>query len=267
MNEQDIAQQIKDLTEQLNRYADAYYRDDNPLITDEEYDRLFRELEALEAAYPALRLAHSPTHKVGAKAAAGFAKVKHQVPMLSLANAFSPIDNGVFNHTEMFAFNQSIQDNLQEAYQYFAEPKFDGLTVSLIYKNGVLIQAATRGDGETGEDITNNIKTIKTIPQKLNVFRQPENTIQDDLFSTHENNHIPTLLEVRGEVLMFKDDFNRLNEKLLLDHEEKQAKQKKDAVKKGLVFEPKPFKPAANCRNAAAGSLRQLNPAITAERN
>lgn len=267
MNEQDIAQQIKDLTEQLNRYADAYYRDDSPLITDEEYDRLFRELEALEAAYPALRQAHSPTHKVGAKAAAGFAKVKHQVPMLSLANAFSPIDNGIFNHTEMFAFNQSIQDNLQEAYQYFAEPKFDGLAVSLIYKNGVLIQAATRGDGETGEDITNNIKTIKTIPQKLNVFRQPENTIQDDLFSTHENNHIPTLLEVRGEVLMFKDDFNRLNEKLLLDHEEKQAKQKKDAVKKGLVFEPKPFKPAANCRNAAAGSLRQLNPAITAERN
>ena len=268
MSEQNIAQQIKDLTEKLNRYSDAYYRDDSPLVTDEEYDRLFRELEALEKAYPQFRLAHSPTHKVGAKAAAGFAKVKHQVPMLSLANAFSPLDNGVFNHAEMLAFNQSIQDNLQEKYQYFAEPKFDGLAVSLIYKNGILIQAATRGDGETGEDITNNIKTIKTIPQKLTLFRQPEKNIQDDLFSISEqNNEIPTLLEVRGEVLMFKDDFNRLNEKLLLDYEEKQAKQKADAIRLGKVFEPKPFKPAANCRNAAAGSLRQLNPAVTAERN
>ena len=146
MNEQNITQQIKDLTEQLNRYADAYYGDDNPLVTDEEYDRLFRELEALEKEYPHLSLSNSPTHKVGAKAAAGFAKIKHQVPMLSLANAFSPLDNGIFNHTEMFAFNQSIQDNLQQEYQYFAEPKFDGLAVSLIYKNGILIQAATRGD-------------------------------------------------------------------------------------------------------------------------
>lgn len=267
MNEQNIAQQIKDLTEKLNRYADAYYRDDSPLITDEEYDRLFRELEALEAAYPALRRANSPTHKVGAKAAAGFVKVKHRVPMLSLANAFSPLENGVFNHAEMFAFNQSIQDNLQQEYQYFAEPKFDGLAVSLIYKNGVLIQAATRGDGETGEDITHNIKTIKTIPHKLNIFRQLENNFQDDLFSLPENNNISTLLEIRGEVLMFKDDFNRLNVQLLLEYNDKIAKQKKDAVKKGLVFEPKPFKPAANCRNAAAGSLRQLNPAITAKRN
>ena len=267
MNEQNITQQIKDLTEQLNRYADAYYGDDNPLVTDEEYDRLFRKLEALEKEYPHLSLSNSPTHKVGAKAAAGFVKVKHQVPMLSLANAFSPLDNGVFNHAEMLSFNQSIQDNLQQEYQYFAEPKFDGLAVSLIYKNGILIQAATRGDGETGEDITNNIKTIKTIPHQLNIFRQPENNIQDDLFSLPENNNIPTLLEIRGEVLMFKDDFHRLNEKLLAEYEEKQAKQRADAVRQGKVFEPKPFKPAANCRNAAAGSLRQLNSAITAERN
>ncbi|MBQ9258602.1 MAG: NAD-dependent DNA ligase LigA [Neisseriaceae bacterium] len=268
MNEQNITQQIKDLTEQLNRYADAYYGDDNPLVTDEEYDRLFRKLEALEKEYPHLSLSNSPTHKVGAKAAAGFVKVRHQVPMLSLANAFSPLDNGVFNHTEMFAFNQSIQDNLQQEYQYFAEPKFDGLAVSLIYKNGILIQAATRGDGETGEDITNNIKTIKTIPHQLNDFRQPENDIPNDLFSTHEQkNEILSLIEIRGEVLMFKDDFYRLNEKLLAEYEEKQAKQRADAVRQGKVFEPKPFKPAANCRNAAAGSLRQLNPAITAERN
>ena len=223
-----IQQHIKKLTEQLNRYAHEYYTLDEPSVPDSEYDRLYRELEALERDYPNFRLPESPTQRVGGAVLSEFASVQHIVPMLSLNNAFSPQDeNGKFNHAETLAFDERVCKDLGvSSIEYTVEPKFDGLAVSLIYENGVLIQAATRGDGTTGEDVTENIKTIRNIPLKL------------------QGNRIPSLIEVRGEVLMLKADFEQLNQ-----HQ--------------LATQQKTF---ANPRNAAAGSLRQLNSKITAER-
>ena len=223
-----IQQHIKKLTEQLNRYAHEYYTLDEPSVPDSEYDRLYRELEALERDYPNFRLPESPTQRVGGAVLSEFASVQHIVPMLSLNNAFSPQDeNGKFNHAETLAFDERVCKDLGvSSIEYTVEPKFDGLAVSLIYENGVLIQAATRGDGTTGEDVTENIKTIRNIPLKL------------------QGNHIPSLIEVRGEVLMLKADFEQLNQRQ-------------------LATQQKTF---ANPRNAAAGSLRQLNSKITAER-
>ena len=223
-----IQQHIKKLTEQLNRYAHEYYTLDEPSVPDSEYDRLYRELEALERDYPDFRLPESPTQRVGGAVLSEFASVQHIVPMLSLNNAFSPQDeNGKFNHTETLAFDERVCKDLGvSSIEYTVEPKFDGLAVSLIYENGVLIQAATRGDGTTGEDVTENIKTIRNIPLKL------------------QGNRIPSLIEVRGEVLMLKADFEQLNQRQ-------------------LATQQKTF---ANPRNAAAGSLRQLNSKITAER-
>lgn len=223
-----IQQHIKKLTEQLNRYAHEYYTLDEPSVPDSEYDRLYRELEALERDYPNFRLPESPTQRVGGAVLSEFASVQHIVPMLSLNNAFSPQDeNGKFNHAETLAFDERVCKDLGvSSIEYTVEPKFDGLAVSLIYENGVLIQAATRGDGTTGEDVTENIKTIRNIPLKL------------------QGNRIPSLIEVRGEVLMLKADFEQLNQRQ-------------------LATQQKTF---ANPRNAAAGSLRQLNSKITAER-
>ena len=223
-----IQQHIKKLTEQLNRYAHEYYTLDEPSVPDSEYDRLYRELEALERDYPDFRLPESPTQRVGGAVLSEFASVQHIVPMLSLNNAFSPQDeNGKFNHAETLAFDERVCKDLGvSSIEYTVEPKFDGLAVSLIYENGVLIQAATRGDGTTGEDVTENIKTIRNIPLKL------------------QGNRIPSLIEVRGEVLMLKADFEQLNQRQ-------------------LATQQKTF---ANPRNAAAGSLRQLNSKITAER-
>lgn len=223
-----IQQKIKDLTEQLNRYAHEYYVLDTPSIPDSEYDRLYRELEALERDFPHFRLPESPTQRVGGAILDEFASVQHTVPMLSLNNAFSPQDeHGHFDHAETWAFNERICKDLGvSSVSYTIEPKFDGLAITLLYENGVLIQAATRGDGTTGEDVTENIKTIRNIPLKLN------------------GNRIPNMIEVRGEVLMRKADFERLNERQ-------------------LATQQKPF---ANPRNAAAGSLRQLNSKIAAER-
>ena len=223
-----IQQHIKKLTEQLNRYAHEYYTLDEPSVPDSEYDRLYRELEALERDYPDFRLPESPTQRVGGAVLSEFASVQHIMPMLSLNNAFSPQDeNGKFNHTETLAFDERVCKDLSvSSIEYTVEPKFDGLAVSLIYENGVLIQAATRGDGTTGEDVTENIKTIRNIPLKL------------------QGNRIPSLIEVRGEVLMLKADFEQLNQRQ-------------------LATQQKTF---ANPRNAAAGSLRQLNSKITAER-
>lgn len=223
-----IQQHIKKLTEQLNRYAHEYYTLDEPSVPDSEYDRLYRELEALERDYPDFRLPESPTQRVGGAVLSEFASVQHIVPMLSLNNAFSPQDeNGKFNHTETLAFDERVCKDLGvSSIEYTVEPKFDGLAVSLIYENGVLVQAATRGDGTTGEDVTENIKTIRNIPLKL------------------QGNRIPSLIEVRGEVLMLKADFEQLNQRQ-------------------LATQQKTF---ANPRNAAAGSLRQLNSKITAER-
>ena len=226
---QQAQQKIQILTAQLNQYAHEYYTLDAPTVPDSEYDRLYRELEALEAEYPQFRLPESPTNRVGGAVLDGFETVIHAVPMLSLANAFSPRDDesGAFDHAEMRAFDERVCKDLGAAHvEYIIEPKFDGLAISLLYQNGILIQAATRGDGTTGEDVTENIKTIRNIPLKL-----------------HGDN-VPDLIEVRGEVLMLKADFAALNARQL------------DAGQK----------PFANPRNAAAGSLRQLNSAITAQR-
>lgn len=222
------AQRIHELTDLLNRYAYEYYALDAPSIPDAEYDRLFRELEALERNHPELKLPDSPTQRVGGEPLAGFAEVRHEVPMLSLTNAFSPQDeNGVFDHAEMYAFDQRVRDGLDGGNpEYVIEPKFDGLAISLLYRDGVLVQAATRGDGTTGEDVTRNVKTVSNIPLRL-----------------HGEN-VPELIEVRGEVLMLKADFAGLN---------------KRQAENGQ-------KPFANPRNAAAGSLRQLDSRITAQR-
>lgn len=224
----DTARRIQELTEQLNRYAYEYYTLDAPTVPDAEYDRLFRELEALEADHPDLRLPESPTQRVGGMPLDGFESVRHTVPMLSLNNAFSPQDeNGAFDHAEMLAFDERVRGGLSGTQpEYVIEPKFDGLAISLLYRNGVLVQAATRGDGTTGEDVTQNIKTIANIPLKL------------------RGDNLPSLLEVRGEVLMLKADFAALNEKQAADNQK--------------LF--------ANPRNAAAGSLRQLDSRITAKR-
>ncbi len=220
---------IRTLVQTLNRYTREYYTLDAPSVPDAEYDRLYRELEALEAEYPQFRLPESPTQRVGGAVLDGFETVVHAVPMLSLNNAFSPRDDetGAFDHAEFLAFDERVRKELGvPQVEYAAEPKFDGLAVSLLYQNGILVQAATRGDGTTGENVTENIKTVRNIPLKLHGEKQP------------------AILEVRGEVLMLKADFAALNARQL------EAGQK----------------PFANPRNAAAGSLRQLDSKITAQR-
>ncbi|ROV56661.1 NAD-dependent DNA ligase LigA [Neisseria chenwenguii] len=224
-------QKILDLTALLNRYGYEYYTLDAPTVPDAEYDRLYRELEALEAAHPEFKQPDSPTLRVGGAPLDGFESVHHEVPMLSLSNAFSPQDDsGAFDHAEMYAFDERVRGGLGgTAPEYVIEPKFDGLAVSLLYRDGVLVRAATRGDGATGEDVTENVKTIRNVPLKLH--RPSESAL-------------PELIEIRGEVLMLKADFAALNRRQL-EHNQK---------------------PFANPRNAAAGSLRQLDSKITAQR-
>lgn len=220
-------ERLHQLTAELNAHAHAYHTLDAPIISDAEYDRLYRELEQLEAQFPAFRLPDSPTHRVGGTVLAGFETVAHHVPMLSLNNAFSPQDEtGHFDHSELIAFNERISRELQQnPIAYLSEPKLDGLAISLLYENGILTQAATRGDGSHGENVTHNIRTIASVPLKLH--------------STP-----PAMVEVRGEILMLKADFHALNQRQI------------DAGQK----------PFANPRNAAAGSLRQLDSRITAQR-
>ncbi|QOR23806.1 NAD-dependent DNA ligase LigA [Haemophilus parainfluenzae] len=216
-----LQQQIDTLRQDLRRYEYEYHVLDNPTIPDAEYDRLFHQLKALEAAHPELITADSPTQRVGAKPLSGFAQIRHEIPMLSLDNAFSD--------EEFYAFVKRIEDRLirlPEPLTFCCEPKLDGLAVSILYVNGVLTQAATRGDGTTGEDITANIRTIRNIPLQL-LMDNP-----------------PARLEVRGEVFMPHEGFSRLNQ---------------HALEKGE-------KTFANPRNAAAGSLRQLDPKITSKR-
>ena len=214
------ARRIEQLREQLNHHSYLYYVLDNPEIPDSEYDRLYRELQQLENEYPQLITTDSPTQRVGEQPLEAFSQVTHRVPMLSLDN--------VFTEEELEAFIRRIQDRLElsEEIEFNAEPKLDGLAVSLIYQDGRFVQAATRGDGAVGEDVTQNVKTIHALPLRL------------------IGKAFPALLEVRGEVFMPKEGFNRLNTK---------------ALEKGeKIF--------VNPRNAAAGSLRQLDPKITAGR-
>ena len=217
------SERVQALRNLLDRYAHAYYVCDDPEVPDAEYDQLYRELEALETAHPELIVAASPTQRVGAPPLAAFAQVAHQVPMLSINNAFTP--------EEVAAFDQRCRDGLgltasDPALVYACEPKFDGLAISLIYQDRCLVQGATRGDGSTGEDVTLNLRTIRSIPLQLGE-QAPMGRF-----------------EVRGEVLIRRVDFARLN-----------AAQ---AAAGGKLF--------ANPRNAAAGSLRQLDSAITAQR-
>lgn len=207
------------LREQINYHNYRYYVLDNPEIPDAEYDRLFRKLQELESQYPELVTADSPTQRVGAKPLSSFGEVRHAVPMLSLGNAFSD--------EEVEAFAKRITDRLETTnIQFVAEPKLDGLAISLIYESGVLIRAATRGDGVTGEDVTQNVRTIHSVPLHL------------------VGKNYPDVLEVRGEVYMPKAGFEDLNKRQKANNEK--------------VF--------ANPRNAAAGSLRQLDSRITASR-
>lgn len=207
------------LREEIARLDYAYYVLAEPLVPDAEYDRLFRELVALETRYPELVTPDSPTQRVGGKPAPEFAEVRHEVPMLSLTNAYTD--------EEVFAFDRRCRELLGvERIRYACEPKFDGLAISLIYRDGLFSLGATRGDGFTGEDVTANLRTLRSIPLRLRLDSPP------------------TLLEVRGEVLMTREDFKRLNEAQL------------KAGEKTFV----------NPRNAAAGSLRQLDPRVTAKR-
>jgi len=225
----DPATRVAELTALLNRYGHEYYVLDAPSVPDAEYDRLLRELEALELAHPKLKQSDSPTARVGGVPLSAFESVTHAVPMLSLNNAFSDLtlETLAERHAELVAFDERVCKGLGVAsVEYVAEPKFDGLAISLLYRDGVLVQAATRGDGVTGENVTENVRTVRAIPLRLNSATPP------------------ALLEVRGEVLMLKADFEALNAA--------QAAQGD--------------KPFANPRNAAAGSLRQLDSKITARR-
>ncbi len=212
-------QRAADLRAQLNQHNYHYYVLDDPIISDAEYDRLLRELQELESEYIELVTADSPTQRVGAEPLLSFEEVKHNVPMLSLSNAFE--------ENEVITFDRRIRERVDvDVVEYVAEPKVDGLAISLLYERGVLVRGATRGDGMTGEDVTQNVKTIRSIPLRL------------------LGKQYPRLIEVRGEVFMTHKGFLALN------------KRQSSAGLKQFV----------NPRNAAAGSLRQLDPRLTAQR-
>ncbi|MHA9606457.1 NAD-dependent DNA ligase LigA [Klebsiella pneumoniae] len=215
-----IEQQLTELRTTLRHHEYLYHVMDAPEVPDAEYDRLMRKLRELESQHPELITPDSPTQRVGAAPLTAFSQIRHEVPMLSLDN--------VFDEESFLAFNKRVQDRLKSTdhLTYCCELKLDGLAVSILYENGVLVQAATRGDGTTGEDITSNVRTIRAIPLKL-----------------HGEN-IPARLEVRGEVFLPQAGFEKINEEARRTG--------------GKVF--------ANPRNAAAGSLRQLDPRITAKR-
>lgn len=216
----DIQQKLTALKDTINTHNYRYYALDEPSIPDAEYDRLMRELQAIEAEHPELITSDSPSQKVGTAALTSFAEVAHEMPMLSLDNAMDA--------AEFAAFYQRLQERLKTTaeVELVCEPKLDGLAISLLYEQGVLVRAATRGDGQTGEDVTQNVRTIKNVPLRL------------------QGNNVPERVEIRGEVYIPTKGFEALNQK---------------AIEQGdKVF--------ANPRNAAAGSLRQLNSAITATR-
>ena len=215
----EIAVRARQLHEQIEYHNYRYYALDAPVIPDAEFDRLLRELQALETQYPELVTPDSPTQRVGVAPVAAFSKITHRVPMLSLNNAF--------NDAEIKAFDRRCRESTGlSQIEYAVEPKFDGLAITLSYAHGRFVQGATRGDGYTGEDVTANLRTIRAIPMQLGIKQAP------------------ALLEVRGEVLMLKADFAALN----------------------TTQRERDDKEFANPRNAAAGSLRQLDPRITAAR-
>ena len=213
------------LKDELNQHNHCYYVLDDPSVPDAEYDRQMRQLQEIESQYPSLKTSDSPSQRVGGEALSAFTQVRHDVAMLSLDNAF--------NQAELEDFDRRVKDRLNYAalkdapeIEYACEPKLDGVAVSLLYRDGLLVRGATRGDGTVGEDITANVRTINSIPLKL---------VSSD---------IPSLLEVRGEIYLPRAGFEALNAKAIASGE----------------------KAFVNPRNAAAGSLRQLDPKLTAAR-
>ena len=223
-------QQATQLRKLLHRYAHAYYTLDAPEVPDAEYDRLFNQLQSIESQYPELLTADSPTQRVGGAILPEFATVRHQVPMLSIRTETDTQASGAAAFDTRIRKELSLTETDSEV-EYVAELKFDGLAMSLRYEHGILVQAATRGDGEYGEDVTHNIRTIGQIPLQLAA-------------------DVPSVLEVRGEVYMRRDDFDALNQRQLLK------------IAEGLKGE----KTFVNPRNAAAGAVRQLDSNIAAQR-
>lgn len=229
-DDQPSPERLAELRRLLHEHGHRYYVLDSPTIPDAEYDRLFRELQAIEAAHPELVSADSPTQRVGAAPLAAFASVRHAVPMLSIRTETDTEASGASNFDARVRRELALADDAPPV-EYLAEPKFDGLAMSLRYEQGVLVQAATRGDGELGEDVTQNIRTIGQIPLRLDT-------------AAHGALPAPPVLEVRGEVYMGRADFEALNQR-------QRAEGQKTFV---------------NPRNAAAGAVRQLDPAIAARR-
>src|ERR1700716_432720 len=214
--------ELKRLALEIESHDKHYYQEDAPKISDAEYDALRKRLNAIEARFPEFVSGDSPSQKVGAQPSGRFAKVRHAVPMLSLDNAFAEAD--VVDFVGRIRRFLKLGDDGEIAFS--AEPKIDGLSMSLRYEKGELVTAATRGDGSVGEDVTANIRTLRAVPHKL------------------KGRHVPAVCDVRGEVYMTKTDFLKLTER-----------QKESG---GQIF--------ANPRNSAAGSLRQKDPAVTASR-
>ena len=227
MTEKDVSTRAAELRRLLHHHAHRYYVLDAPEVPDAEYDRLFQELQAIEAAHPELATPDSPTRRVGGRPLEGFTPVRHAVPMLSIRTETDTTGQGALAFDARVRRELGLQET-DPPVAYCAELKFDGLAINLRYEDGVLVQAATRGDGETGEEVTQNIRTIGQIPLRLAVAPGAA----------------PAVLEVRGEVFMTRAAFERLNEA-------QRARGDKTFV---------------NPRNAAAGAVRQLDPAMAAQR-
>ncbi|MFP4543392.1 MAG: NAD-dependent DNA ligase LigA [Candidatus Kapaibacterium sp.] len=220
---EDIIKRIEELRGLIRRYDHAYYTEAEPLISDREYDMLFKELQGLESSYPDLITPDSPTQRVGSEPLKGFESVKHEVPMLSLSNTYS--------REELLEFDRRVREGLgHEKFSYFTELKFDGVAISITYKDGMLSMAATRGDGYTGDNITLNAKTIRQLPLQVNELKIGDTALKN--------------FEVRGEVYMNEDDFLKINKK------------REEAGEK--IY--------ANPRNLTAGTLKLLDPAMLAQR-
>jgi DNA ligase (NAD+) len=229
------AQRVEELREQLRYHNYRYHVLDDPVASDAEYDALMRELRALEEAHPDLITPDSPTRRVGGTPSEKFAKVRHPIPMLSLGNAFDENDLRAWRGRVLRLLGEDAN------VAFVVEPKIDGLAIALTYEDGRLVRGATRGDGEVGEDVTVNLRTISSVPLGL---REPKTESQEPIADTAERWSIPAMIEVRGEVYMRIADFERLNERFAAAGE----------------------RVAANPRNAAAGSLRQKDPNVTAGR-
>src|SRR3972149_6656334 len=245
----DIKKEIEELRDKVNYHNYRYYVLDSPVISDAGYDKLMRRLEGLEARYPNLITPDSPTQRIGAKPLETFGTVTHTIPMLSLNNAFSAEEAKEFDDRvkKLLKISQESEVRSQEI-EYVAEPKIDGLAIEFVYEDGRFTAGSTRGDGYTGEDVTQNLKTIRSIPMRLQIVQIGTVPILR-LHSAPSVNrdspyHIPPRLEVRGEAFLPLKAFKKLN---------------RERKKNGEPL-------FANPRNAAAGSLRQLDPKITASR-